>query len=231
MTYNELLADTNFICGTDSTSFANSDKVALFNRHYYKAAVDIYRTSGRYQWDDSNLASVPEVTVSMTESVKTVVLPALLKINAIEVKDAAGNWTRLQEIDMADLGQTITDFENTPGLPRYYDLKGNYVYLYPAPTSTSATLTSGLKFHVAREVDIFTTGDTTQEPGIPEPFHRILSLGAACDWLLVNGTSDQYNKWLGQYEQLRKELRDHFSDFNRDSRVAFKPAHRTEDYI
>lgn len=225
-----LVQDVDFICGTDSTSYPLKDKARNMNRHYYKAVTDILKADIRWQYDDSNLASLPTVLSTMTADTHEVALPAMLAIDAVEVKDAAGKWTRLQEFDMADLRATVTDFNTVSGLPTRYDLRGAYIWLEPAPAAAQVTLTNGLKFWVRREVDVFTDADTTQEPGFAEQFHRILSLGAAYDWLIVNDTQVKSDRILQQYEQLRQELRSFYSDHNKDADYKIRPIHRTADY-
>jgi len=231
MTFSNLLDDINFLCGTDSTSYSNANKAANINRHYWKAVTDIFKSSNRWFWDDSNLGSVPTVTATMTDATHEVALPALIGIQAIEVKDIDGNWTRLKEISIDEYRRTITDAEDTPGIPHSYALVGSYIYLFPAPDTAQVTLTNGLKFWVKREFDAFTSSDTTQEPGIAEPFHRILSLGAAYDWLIVNDTQQKADRVKQDYEQLRAELRDFYADQNKDSDYKIRPVHKTQHYI
>lgn len=226
-----LVEDIDFICTTDSTSYPLKDKARNINRHYYVAITDILKSNGRFQFDDSNLTSLPVSTTDMVASQQDYTIPTgLLKLLAVEVKDNGGNWVRLKEIDKRDLN-SITDFENTPGMPKYYDVSGNTVMLYPAPSAASTTLTAGLKMHYQREVDHFASTDTTQEPGFAEPFHRILSLGASYDYLVLNSSQDKSDRVLAQYEALRRDLRDFYSTQNLDTRVAFRPVHRTANYI
>lgn len=230
-----ILDDIDWICGTDSTSYPTADKVRNLNRHYNKAVIDILKTEGRLQFDDSaNLGNLPEYTFDLVNAQVQYSLPTnLLKLWAIEIKDNGGNWLRLTEIDMNDpeMARTITDFQKTAGVPRYYELRGENVYIFPAGATGSVTTTAGGKMLFAREVDPFTTADTTQEPGFAEPFHRILSLGASYDWLVINDTQQKSQAILGQYEQLRAELRQFYSTRNEDVKEALKPVHNQGDYI
>jgi len=227
-----LVEDTDYICGTDSTSYPLADKARNANRHYYKAVIDILKVSGRVQFDDSNHTTLPEYTFTLVDSQKDYSLPTnLLKLWAIEVRDTAGNWTKLSEVDIDDMKTTITDFEDTPSIPRRYDLRGDSAFLHPAPASTDVTLTNGGKMYFSREIDGFTYDDTTQEPGFAEPFHRIVSLGMSYDWLLINGTTDKTDRIRQEYEQLRTEMRQFYGDKNRNSRTQFRPALSTRNYL
>lgn len=227
-----LCEDADFICGTDSVSYPLVDKARNANRHYYKAVVDILKASGRFQFDDSNHTTLPTYTFDLVNAQEDYSLPTnLLELWAIEVKDAAGNWTRLTETDLTERVRTITDFSNTPGVPREYDVMGDSAYLYPAPATASVTTTAGGKMYFAREVDHFTSADTTQEPGIAEPFHRLISLGMAYDWLIVNDTTGKSDRILQTYEQIRSEMREFYGNKNRDTHTSIKLAHRTANYV
>jgi hypothetical protein len=195
------------------------------------------KAAGRFQPDDFNLGSLPNISFSLTDNTHEYKLQGtsgnvidFVRLEAVEVKDSAGNWKRLTEIDIHDLSTTISDFDKTKGVPQYYDTIGNYIYLYPAPSSTQVTLTSGIKVWYTRELSSFSSGDTSPEPSIPEPFHRILSLGASCDWLFVHGPREKYTDLKVEYEQLRKEFREFLSTMNRDIQTKFRPVHNTLHY-
>lgn len=224
-----IVEDIDFICGTDSTSYPLLDKTRNANRHAYKAFVDVSSVTKRWLYDDSNLGSLPKVDFSMTEATHEVVLPAHLKIRAVEIKDVNGNWNKLQEIDLMELNRTISSADETLGLPTRYALVGNYIYVLCKPTSTSVTLTNGLRLWIEREIDVFLSTDTNQEVGIAEPFHRIVSIGASIDWLMVNDTS-KVDKWLARYEQERAELRQFYGSRNVDAPKSLSPNHDTRDY-
>ena len=221
--------DIDFICQSDSVSYPLKDKARNVNRHYYKAVIDALKVSGRSQFDDHNLGSLPVDTFNLTNNTHEYKLLGtsgnlldFLRLNAVEVKDSAGNWTRLQELDINELGHSITDFEETSGIPRYYDVIGNYLYLYPAPDTAQVTATDGLKVWYQRDIDLFEYGDSAPEPGVPEPFQRILSIGASIDWLMVNDAT-KVDRWRGEYEQLRAELREFYSNRNADVTIRFQP--------
>lgn len=226
-----LVEDTDFWAGTDSTSYPLVDKARNINRHYYVVVADIERVAGRSQRSDSNLASLPYVDLTMVEGTHQVALPeANSKIHAVEVKDDLGNYVRIREVDFSDKPTTISSRTTTSGFPTEYDVIGSWLYLDPPPTSTEVTLNSGLRVWTSPEIDAFVSTDTNQEPGFAEPFHRILSLGAAHDYLVINGPPEKADRVLQKYELLREELRNFYADKNRDTRIRIRPAHNTKLY-
>jgi hypothetical protein len=188
--------------------------------------------SGRSQFHDSNLTTLTSKLFDLVDGQQQYSLPTdLLKLHAIEIKDASGNWIKLKELDQNDLTRTITDYEDTPGTPHSYDIRGVDIYLYPAPATGSVTLSGGGKVHGSFELDAFTAADTAQEPGFAEPFHRILSIGAACDWFLLNDSMDKYDRWIAQYEMLRKQCREYYATRNPDRPSRINPEHSTRNYL
>jgi hypothetical protein len=87
-------------------------------------------------------------------------------------------------------------------MPKYYDLVGESIMLYPAPAAANVTTTAGLKLSFSRTIDEFAVTDTSTQPGFESNFHRALSIGAALDWAigkdegggltnLINGLTSQ----------------------------------------
>ena len=228
---NSMFADIDFFCDTDSTSYRLEDKARNVNQWIYKGITWHIQANKKYKFEDLNNASFPTVTDTLVDGVKQVTLPTgLLTLEAIEVKDAAGNWVRLKILDRSNLHQSITDFEKTPGVPRWYDPVGPYVNLCPAPAAAQMTLTGGIKFHYSRDFDIFTSTDTMPVPPIPSPFQRIGTLGASYDFLIVNGPEERCTRVRSELMVLEKEFKIFTSDKAEERVTSFKPKHRTADY-
>lgn len=227
-----ILEDIDFICETNSTSYPTADKVRNSNRWYYKAITWILKANRTWEFDDTNLTDLPIATTTMVASQKDYALPTdLLKLIRVEVKDASGNFQTLDPINQDDIKVGLTEFQETDGMPKYYDIIGNSVFLYPSPSSSQTTLTSGLKLYYSREVDAFTSSDTTQEPTIAEPFHRILSYGASFDWFVARGNTQKAGLMRQELAVFQKELRDFYGDRNENLKTKVKPAHNIREYI
>lgn len=223
-----LVEDVDFLCDTDSTSYPTADKTRHINHWYHLTSVKIWRASGTWEFDDSNKTDLPIATTTMVASQNDYALPSTaLKVLGVEVKDSGGNWARIKPIDNSELRSTITDFEKNDGLPQYYDIIGNSIFLYPAPTSTDTTLTNGLKIYLARTVDNFAASDTTKTPGFAEDFHRLLSYGAAYDFLLKRDTQ-KADRIRQEMTMMDNELLAYYGARHTDNRVRIKP--RRESY-
>lgn len=221
-----IVQDIDFLCTSDSVSYPLTDKARNVNRHYQKAIIDVLKASGRFQG-----ASDMTSTDNLVNGQQEYTLPSdLLGIEAIEIKDSAGKWVRLRQIDKFSLSSSITDYKNTSGMPAEYDVYAGKAFLYPPPSSSAVTTTAGIKYHYQGEVSLFASTDTSPEPLIPEPFHRIVVLGASYDYMLVNSSQDKSDRVKQEYEQLRTELRNYVTQRNKDSHIGIRPAHRTSNY-
>jgi len=228
-----ILDDIDFLCETSSTSYPIADKTRNVNRWAYKAHVAQIMASDRWQIDDSNLSTLPWLTTTLVAGQGDYTLPSgYLRVNRVEVMDSNGDYHKLTSIDQSDVTEAYTEHEETDGLPKYYDLIGNVINLKPSPASSDVTLTAGLRLHILREIDIFTTSDTDQEPGFPEPFHRIVVYGACYDFLSrPGGDKEAANTYRQEVEVLLKEMSQFTALMNGGEHIRIRPAHRTSAYL
>lgn len=222
-----IVQDIYWLTGTNTTSYPLKDVARNVNRWYYKAIVAQMHSNREWQIDDSNFTTYPIATTTLVATQKDYILPTdLLKLQKVFVKDTEGNYQPLNPIDAQKRTQDITEEFETDGIPQYYDVLGDSIFIYPAPATGSVTLNAGLKLLYSRDFDAFTVADTTQEPSIPEPYHRILSFGASYDWFLARGDS-RATPIRGEAEALLQEL----MGFNRDRDMGvvnyIRNAHRT----
>jgi len=164
------------------------------------------------------------VTSDLVATQQDYTLPAsekILKVKRVEVQYTTnGQWFKAEPLDIAERSSatdTTTLAQDFVKTAPFYDLAYNAVWLYPIPDSA---VTGGLKLWVMREIDEFVTSDTTQEPGIDEPFHRLISLGASLDWAVAKGLSNK-NDIAAQVGDLESRMIRHYTTKNADRRFVF----------
>lgn len=218
-----LKADVNFLCGSTSASYADSDKVRNMNVAYHDVARLIWDSADGWQYDDSNATTLPIATSTLIHNQQDYSLPSTAqRIQRIEVKDSAGNFHKLTPIDSTDITTALSEYiGGSAGMPLQYDILGRTVMLYPIPHSGYATLTNGLKIVFDRDVTEFVTTATTTEPGFATPFHRILSLAAAIDF---SQDETQRQFLASQKQRLEQGLVRFYGKRNVERRGAIKPA-------
>jgi len=209
MTFTELLNDIYFLTGSSSVTYPIANSTANINRSLNYVVAKIFASDGRWEWDDSNQTDLPIATTALVSGQQDYQLALEhLKIERVEVADEDGVFHKLAPISEADLFDTsITEFMSTDGSPKYYDKRGGYIFLYPAPDYARA---ASLKVYFQRGPSEFAVSDTTKTPGFASLFHRILSLSAAYDYALPNGLP-QASKLLEEKEKLCQQMEDFYS--------------------
>ena len=223
-----LVQDVTFWTGADTNEYTLVDRVRNINAWYHKIVTMILQSQDEWDFDDSNHTDFPILTTDLVASQQDYKLPTsikMLKIKRLEISYDGTNWYKGEPFDLSERGSSVatnnlSDFTSSEP---YYDLQNNSVFLYPIPDTN---ITSGLKMWIQREIDEFTSADTTQEPGFDEPFHRMLSIGASYDWCLANGRGDKataLGELLVDYET---RLRDYYGSKQRDRHIVLTPSYQ-----
>ena len=219
-----LVEDIDFLCGTNSSSYPLNDKVRNINQAYQDVVRLIWECCDTWQYDDSNATDIPKVLTTLASGTQEYAVPSTAqKIRRIEVKDVNGNWIKLQPIDYKELGVALPEFLKTDGLPIYYDLVGNYINLYPTPSSTYITEASGMAVYIDRNVSLFTSASTTGVPGFTPQFHRLISLQVALDFEKDPG---QRNLFLVEKNQLTEGLKRFYNSREVETRTGIRPSNK-----
>jgi len=175
------------LCDADINSYPLATVTRRFNSSLEELVALIITADGTWQYDDTNYTDLPIGTGTLVEAQQSYSFASeYLEIEIVKVKDIDGNWRTLDLVDDKNFRNIpLEDYFATTGLPTHYDKEGDTIKLYPAPTATDVTLASGLKVHFKRTADLFTIADTTQEPGLPSPFHTILSYMSAIPYCIT----------------------------------------------
>ena len=168
----------------------------LINRALDKVTYELLSSSNTWQWDDYNRTDYPEAVTNLVSGQEDYPLDVShLTVREVQVKDESGQWYKLQPIDETSLDVTnnTTSLEerfSENGQPRYFDMIGNSILLYPAPNYAQA---DSLKLKTQRGHEYFVTTDTTKTPGFASIFHSVVSSLACADWAVINNHDNAKN--------------------------------------
>lgn len=204
----------------------------LMNTWYHKVITMILMAQDEWDYDDCNHADFPILTTSLVASQQDYSIPLsekVLQVKRVEITYDGSKWYKAEPFDINERGlatDTTSISEDFDQTKPYYDIQYGSLFLYPIP---SAAVTNGLKIWVTREVDEFTTADTTQEPGIDEAFHPMISKGASFEYASVYGLDNKNDIWtvLQDYEA---RLKTHYGSKEKDRQYSFKSAYQSEDF-
>lgn len=209
------------LCDSTSTSFPVADKTRRVNSALEEIVGELINSDGTAQFDDSNYTDFPIGTYTMVEGqAKYSFNDKFLQLINVQVKNANGDFQIVRPIDQAELDTNIPleEMYETSGMPLFYDkLSDDTIKLYPAPTSTQVTLTSGLKLYFKRTGSLFTASDTTKEPGFASPFHILLAYMAAIPYCATY-KKDRVALYEKKVAELKKALIKHYSHVEKDKR-------------
>lgn len=217
----------DFLSDSDDTNFPVARKVHLLNAALEEVVGKIINADGTWQYDDTNFTDLPVGTGTLVEGQEAYSFSSdYLQIEAIEIKNADGLFERISPLDHQELGgvspQEYFGIDSSgnaeKGFPRYFDQMGDTIRLYPAPTSTDVTLSGGIKVYFKRKPDLFTTSDTTQEPGIPSPYHSMLAYMAAIPYC-VKFHKDRVPLYQKKVDEMMENLIEHFAHREKTKRA------------
>lgn len=220
-----LYHDALFWVGAKELSFDITEFTRSANFALDAVLRKIYRTDGRFQYDDRNNTDLPIATTDLVAGEDHIPLEDKhLKIERFRIKDKQGNWKTLKPIDRREASD---DQLNETGEPEYYDKLGNNAFLIPAP---DYSVEGGAELQFQRGSNYFTVSDTTKEPGFPSLFHRYISLFPARDHVLANTIPNKLQAIDVEIQRLDKELLEFFADRDRDDKPRFGTKPTTEIY-
>ena len=240
---NAIVQEITFLTGIDVNAISKKERSRLANRWYHRAAILAWKTDPDWQFDDANIgtsesnqswtydatfAGLPRATRDLVDDQRIYRLPTnALSVERVEVMRSDGRYYEvrpIQEHNIRDLA--ISTFLETKSQPRYYNLVGTNIELLPAPDAGEITLTDGIKIYVSREVEEIGAEDDSVEPSLPEPFHRILSLGASYDIAIAKGLQN-VNQLKGELDQLFLEMEGYYASRQRHNKKRIMPARRS----
>lgn len=149
--------------------------------------------SDQIRWDDTNHTDQPIGTVNMVSGQSDYKVTEddnsldILNLIALRIYESASgteykDLVRMFPDDERAL-EALAPNPSVSGTPTHFLETGNRIFLYPEPNYAA---TNGIQLFFEREQSRFASTDTTKEPGIPSPFHELLVLYPALDWILVN---------------------------------------------
>lgn len=157
------------------------------------------RSSGTWQFDDSNHTDYPIMTTNLVSGQRDYSFVSdgsgnlILDIYKVFVADSAGVFSEIYPIDVQTADSTtqdsssLTDGQNRTGTPVRYDKTANGFFLDPI---ANYSYSNGLKVYINREGSYFTSSDTTKKPGVPGIFHRYFAIKPALDYARRNSLSN-----------------------------------------
>ena len=224
MTIADINQEARDLCDADATSYTAATLLRRINNSLEQVVGWIINADGTWEWEDTNYTDLPVGTGDLVQGQETYSFASeYLEIKSIEIKGTDSVYRKILPIDYSELGDvSVQEYFglNTTGAPTHYDIIGDSIRLYPAPTSTAVTLTAGLKVRFTRTADLFTSAQVTtgtKVPGLPSPYHIILSYMAAIPYC-QSYKQDRVGLYKKEVESLKNEIIKFFAHREKDKR-------------
>ncbi len=219
------LIDRN--CKSNSASYPITEKTADINLALDKSLELIFRSSGTWQYDDSNHSDYPFITTNLTQGQRDYSFTTdeqgnlILDIYKVMVKNADGYYEEIFPVDQQSDTDTDSfyDGRDTQGRPYQYDKTGNGIFLDPVPEEN---VLAGLKIFINREASYFTTSDTTKKPGFAGLFHEYLALRPSYQYALRNGLANKKDL-KDEMLEMESAMKKHYRNRTRDESFRITP--------
>jgi hypothetical protein len=194
-TYSNIVNVINDNLNTDDTSFTLASKTRYVNLGIDYLLLALFGVGGGGTWelDDYNQSDYPIITTSLISGQRDYSFTTdgsgnlVLDIYKVQVKiSSSGQYKDIYPVSQQEANfngdgsivdgiavQTMTDGNNTGGIPTSYDKTANGIFLDPIPNYNS---TNGLRVFINRESTYFTSSDTTKKWGYTGLWHEYLIL-------------------------------------------------------
>lgn len=193
-----------------------AEATAIANEKNHEIWHFIHEVTRSWQFDDSNQIDFPSSITDLVAGQTSYALPdEALTVQRVEIKNKNGDFYALKPIIKEMLGST--EYFKNAGSPTYYSLVNGSIILYPG---TNYSQVGSLRVFYDRTMTNFLTTDTTKSPGFAKPYHTLLPVMMAIEWLSVKQPQSPTLALLLQQELKLKKL---MSDFYSKRFQDYKP--------
>lgn len=219
-----LLQDCEFLCNLGDAGITGDANLKahftrLINIHYAQALARVQVQSGKDGAEDTNYADQQFSLFDIVSGTND--YQFLTDANGNTITDITGvliktstsdDFVQLDRLSLSDKNALLIMSPNSSntGTPTGFIEKNNSVFLNKKP-NYSAPLGGKLFYRLVPSY--FVAGDSTKKPGFVEGYHRILSLGASLDWLVVNKPENGF--LINRAERTLTTLAAEFADYVR----------------
>lgn len=221
---------------TDTTSYSTTDWVRSSKIYCRKVGYSIWRNASGWEFNDSNYVAttnnLPFALKDLVAAQQDYTIPTnVLGVQRAEVLRSDGRYVLLNRMTKEEVREhSMSEYYSTDGLPKYYEVRGNYVSLYPAPAAGNVTTTAGLKLYVSRDVTTptMTTGGGAhrtilEEPGFHIDFHPYIAVGCAIDYgVSKNYVKEKMDNLKASLKEYQENIENYYSQRDRDYPTKFR---------
>lgn len=213
MTIDQIRTKVREITNTTTNDYSDASLIRDLNNEMSLIQIKVLTDRGVLEFDDSNYSDLPVATFTITSGTSWYKIVAdensnnvLTKHKVAVLKD--GKYHDVPRLQVAEGNQEALTTSKTADLPTgYYEIGEAIVFAETPSASTTG------KVWFDRDMDFFSTSDTTKAPGIPTAYHQLIAYRTAYNYALDKGLSNQdrilrriqqEEERLGMFEEARR---------------------------
>lgn len=224
-----IVQDAYWEAGADANSYPIADVTRQANIGLDEAVTIILGSDGKWNFDDTNATDLPIAETDLMSGQNDYSYDSEhLTIRYMEVRDQQHNWIKLIPLDSTDLpeGVSMSQLQTDTGTPSHFKKMGGSFVLLPTPNYNMRLATegyTGIRAAFQRNIDYFTTADTTKQPGFASHLHKFISLHIAEAYCRAKEKYAKAAKLLEQKLLWAKKIENHYSYRQLDTKKRITP--------
>jgi len=207
---------------SNSVSYPIAQKVLDLNLGIDRALNIIFKSGGKWQFDDSNHTDYPIISTDLVSGQRDYSFTTdedgnlILDIYKITIADSSGIFHEIYPVDVQSESNTASFYDGllVDGQPIRYDKTGNGIFLDPIPDYNKV---GGIKIYINREASYFSTSDTTKKCGISGLFQSYPVVYASYQYSLRNSLPSKTD-WEKEMLRMEKEISDWYGSRGKDDK-------------
>lgn len=221
--FTNLVSLINSNTKANDSSYPIAEKVIDMNLAMDKAFYLIFKSDGKWQFDDSNHTDYPIITTNLVSGQRDYSFTSdesgnlILDIYKVVVMGEDGIYKEVYPVDQqsGEGMQGFFDGQNTTGTPLQYDKTANGIFLKDIPGYNA---TNGLKIYINREGSYFTVSDTTKKPGFDGLCHEYIALRPSYMYAMRNGLTNM-NLLKQEMLEMEQTIQVRYSNRSKDEKT------------
>jgi len=218
--YSQIIRAIDKNCKSNSVSYPLLDKNEDINDASAHVWGIIFKSSGKWQFDDGNHEDYPFITSDLNENQRDYPFTTdeagnlILDVYKVMVKNPAGIYQEIYPIDQQsdEFTQGFWSGLNQKGTPSRYDKTANAIMLDALPAYSSE---DGVKMFINREGVYFDVDATTEMPGFCGLYHEYLALRPSYYYAMREGL-DNKNDLFNQMTRMEQDIAQYYRDRSKD---------------
>lgn len=209
---------------------------SLVNEAYYDVVTEILSSQDTWDFEDTNHSDYQIANRALIAAQRDYQLPTdfeILKVKRVDITYDGTNWYQANPVDSGEfdfgMGNSAHEDEYFSETQPAYDLKGEYIWIYPLASSDQVAAGAAMRIEFVYDIAPFTASDTTKEPGTLTRWHSSIALGTALKYAAYKNLENAKSLKV-LYDERIDQMRKYYSRKQDDKNPVLVSGQHVGDY-